>query len=230
MAVVVRNVPRADLETVDAFASLGVATVHEAQGRTGLLEPYLRPRSAAQAISGSALTVSVPPADNWMIHVALDLARPGDVLVVSPTTRSDAGYVGELIAIALQARGVRGVVIDGGCRDTSALDAMGFPVWSRCVSALGTTKAALGDVNLPIVCAGQIVNPGDIVVADHDGVVVVSRLRAVEVLDAARQRAEAEIGLRTAYRDGETYLDRSDQRRRLTDAGLVYLDESPGSE
>ena len=225
MAVVVRNIRRADLSTIDRFAELGVATVHEAQGRTGYLDPRLRPIYPGAHIAGTAVTVSVPPGDNWMLHVAIEQCQDGDVVVVAPTSRSDSGYVGELIATALAVRGVRGVVIDSGCRDVAELTAMGFPVWSRCVSATGTVKETLGDVNLPLVCAGQLVMPGDIVVADDDGVVVVARERAAGVLDASRARAEREAAARKRYEAGELSLDTYGMRETLGQKGLRYIDQ-----
>ncbi|HZC73661.1 MAG TPA: 4-carboxy-4-hydroxy-2-oxoadipate aldolase/oxaloacetate decarboxylase [Jatrophihabitans sp.] len=220
----IRNPPRVDTATADAFAELGVATVHEAQGRTGLLAPRIRPIFPGARVSGTAVTVSVPPADNWMIHVAVEQSTEGDVLVVAPTSFSDAGYFGELLATAVQHRGVRALVIDAGCRDVAELTAMRFPVWSACISATGTVKETLGDVNLPLVCAGQLVTPGDAVVADDDGVVVVPRARAAEVLAAARERADREAIARQRYRDGELSLDVSDMRGRLAAKGLKYMD------
>jgi 4-hydroxy-4-methyl-2-oxoglutarate aldolase len=224
MPIVVRNPARADPQVAAAFARFGVATVHEARSRSGLLDPRLRPIHPGFRIAGTAVTVSVPPGDNWMVHVAVEQCRPGDVLVVAPTSPSAAGYIGELIATALRAHGVLGVVVDAGCRDVAELTRMGFPVWSSCVSAYGTVKETLGDVNLPLVCAGQLVTPGDVVVADDDGVVVVPRAAAAEVLAAARQREEKEALSRKRYEDGELSLDVSAMRERLAAKGLVYVD------
>ena len=224
MPVVVRNPARTDPMVAAAFTRFGVATVHEAQGRTGLLDPRLRPIHPGSRIAGTAVTVSVPPGDNWMIHVAVEHCRRGDVLVVAPTSRSEAGYIGELIATALRAHGALGVVIDAGCRDVAELTRMGFPVWSACVSAYGTVKETLGDVNLPVVCAGQLVTPGDVVVADDDGVVVVPRAGAADVLEACQQREEKEALSRKRYEDGELSLDVSAMRERLAAKGLVYID------
>lgn len=224
MPIVVRNPVRTDPMVAAAFTRFGVATVHEAQGRTGLLDPRLRPIHPGSRIAGTAVTVSVPPGDNWMIHVAVEQCRRGDVLVVAPTSHSQAGYIGELIATALRAHGALGVVIDAGCRDVAELARMGFPVWSACVSAYGTVKQTLGDVNVPVVCAGQLVAPGDVVVADDDGVVVVPRADAAEVLEASRQREEKEALSRKRYEDGELSLDVSAMRERLAASGLVYVD------
>lgn len=226
MGVVRGRIERADPATVDALGAFDVATIHEAQGRTGLLDPEVRPIYAGARVAGTAVTVSVPPGDNLMIHVAVEQCRESDVLVVAPTARSDAGYLGELLAIALRARGVRGVVIDAGVRDVAMLQEMGFPVWSRCVSAYGTVKETLGDVNLPLVCAGQLVHPGDIVVADDDGVVVVPRSKAPAVREASAEREEKEARSRRRYEAGELSLDVHSMREALEAKGLRYLDDA----
>jgi 4-hydroxy-4-methyl-2-oxoglutarate aldolase len=225
---VVRGTPRADRTTVDALGTIGVSTIHEAMGRTNLLDPALRPIYPGTRVAGTAITVSVPPADNWMIHVAVEQCAEGDLLVVAPTSPSQAGYFGELLATAVAARGVRGLVIDAGCRDLAELQEMGFPVWSRWVCAFGTVKETLGSVNVPVVCAGQRVEPGDVVVADDDGVVVVPRQQAEQVLQASRSREEKEARSRTRYADGEISLDVQSMRDRLTRKGLVYVDAEDG--
>jgi 4-hydroxy-4-methyl-2-oxoglutarate aldolase len=225
LGIVRRNPPRADPGVVAAFGDFGVATVHEAQGRTGVLAAYMRPVWRGAHVAGSAVTVSVPPGDNWMIHVAVEQCGEGDVLVVAPTEPCEHGYFGELLATAVHARGVRGLVIEAGCRDVAELERMRFPVWSRHISALGTVKERLGTVNEPIECAGQRVEPGDVVVADDDGVVIVRREDAPQVLEACRAREEKEAASRSRYAAGEISLDVSDMREALRDAGLRYVDE-----
>ncbi len=224
IGTVVRTVNRPSPSVVDSFRDLSVATVHEAQGRVGLLDPALRPIYPGAFLHGTAVTVSVPPADNWMVHVALELCKPGDVLMVAPTSPSDAGYFGELLATAAAARGVRGLVIDAGCRDIAALSRLGFPVWARHISARGTVKETLGTVNIPIVCSGQLVTPGDVIVADDDGVVVVAAEFAESVAEQSRARDSKEAASRARYASGELSLDVSSMRERLAERGLRYVD------
>ena len=222
--VVRSHIERADRSVVDAFGEFGVATVHEAQGQTGLLAARITPIYPGARVSGSAVTVAVPAGDNLMIHVAVEQCRDGDVLVVSPDAPTEHGYLGELIATALAAHGVRGFVIDGGVRDLAELRELGFPVWSSLVSALGTVKERLGDVNTAIDCAGQRIEPGDVVVADDDGVVVVPRANAGAVLAACRERETKEASSRARYAAGELSLDVQGLRPALEEKGLRYVE------
>ena len=226
MPVVVTNIKRADPAAVAALGKYGVATVHEAMGRVGLLAPRLRPIWKGARISGTAVTVTAPPGDNWMIHVAAEQIEPGDIMVVSPISTSVSGYFGDLLGTLLKARGAIGMVIDAGCRDIVDLEAMGFPVWSRAVYAHGTVKETLGDVNVAISCGDQVVNPGDVIVADDDGVVVVPRLKAAEVAAASEARELREAGIRKRYATGELGLDMNNMRPRMAEKGLTYIAQS----
>jgi 4-hydroxy-4-methyl-2-oxoglutarate aldolase len=227
VSIVVRNIRRTDSSVTEGYAGIGVATVHEAQGRKGLLASYMRPIYRPCHIVGTAVTCEIAPGDNWMLHVAVEQCQKGDILVAAPTSPCEDGYFGELIATQLQTRGVLGLILEAGCRDVSELTKMQFPVWSKAVFAQGTVKETVGNVNVPIVCAGQLINPGDVIIADDDGVVVVRRKEAADVLRMSREREEKEAKSRQRYLKGELSMDVNNMRAKLAERGLKWVDHAP---
>jgi 4-hydroxy-4-methyl-2-oxoglutarate aldolase len=224
LGIVRRNIERADPAVVEALARFGAATVHEAMGRIGLMQPYLRPIYSGAHICGTAVTVLMHPGDNWMMHVAAEQIRPGDVVVATVTAENTDGFFGDLLATSFKARGAKGLIIDGGCRDVKDLTEMRFPVWSKAISAKGTIKATIGSVNVPVVCAGALVNPGDVIVADDDGVVVVPAALAAATAAAAAEREANEAAKRAKLASGVLGLDMYSMREPLAKAGLRYID------